>query len=205
MASDFVAEARPPLVREVKTDGVLGVGVVGESSGDVDNVAASLLQHLADGALGQREEAGEIDSDHRCIVVSGVVGERLGYIHAGIVDEGVDAAEAPECPADDPFGGGNLGDVPINGKHCRVTTGLDCPGCGHDRPAPPPVLGHKARADALRTPRDDRDLGVLFAHDRSVVSRWWARGTGVRSERCGQHARIRPLGFDRRRSRVTLA
>ena len=56
------------------------------------------LQHFANGPLGQREESGEIDSDHRCIVVSGVIGERLGDEHAGIVDERVDAAEAPEAP-----------------------------------------------------------------------------------------------------------
>jgi hypothetical protein len=44
-------------------------------------------------------------------------------------------------PADDPVGGSGFGNVPINGEHGRVTAGLDCPGCGHDRPAPPPVLG----------------------------------------------------------------
>ena len=107
-ASDLVAEAMPPLVSDVKTEGALRVGVVGQGRGDVDDVAGSLLQHLDDGALGQREEPSEIDADHRFVVIGGVVGERLGDIHPGIVDETVDAAEALECPADDPVGRGGL-------------------------------------------------------------------------------------------------
>jgi hypothetical protein len=79
---------------------------------------------------------------------SGVVSERLGDEDAGVVDESVDAPEALECPADDPVGGGGLGHVPINGEHGRVPGGLDRPGTGHDRPAPPPVLGDEAGADA---------------------------------------------------------
>ena len=125
-------------------------------------MARSLLQHFGDGALGQREEPGEIDADHRCVVVGGVVGERLGDVDPGIVDEGVDAAEALECPADDPVGGGGFGDVPVDGEHIRVPVGLDRPGGGHDRPAPPPVLGDEAGADALRASRDDGDLLVWF-------------------------------------------
>jgi hypothetical protein len=37
---------------------------VGRDAGaDVDDMAAVLLQHLADGALGQPEESGEVDAD----------------------------------------------------------------------------------------------------------------------------------------------
>jgi hypothetical protein len=118
-------------------------------------VAAASLEHLGDGPLGEPEESGEVDADHSCIVVSGVVGERLGDEEAGVVDEGVDASEALECPADDPVGGGGLGHVPLDGEHGRVCGGLDRPGGGHDRPAPPLVGGDEAGADALRTSGDD--------------------------------------------------
>ena len=52
------------------------------------------VSHLGDGALGQPEEPGEVDPDDQGVVVGGVVGERLGDEHAGVVDQGVDAAEA---------------------------------------------------------------------------------------------------------------
>jgi hypothetical protein len=61
-------------------------------------VAAASLEHLADDALGQQEESGEIDTDLTCVVVNRIVGKRLGDVDASVVDEGVDAPEAFECP-----------------------------------------------------------------------------------------------------------
>ena len=133
------------------------------------------------------EEPGEVDADHGCVVVGGVVGERLGDVDAGIVDKGVDAAEAFECAADDPVGGGGFSDVPVDGEHPRVPAGLDRPGRGHHRPAPPSVLGHEAGADALGTSRDDGDLGVCRAHGlsrRQVPASAGSLGWGVSGVVC---------------------
>jgi hypothetical protein len=63
------------------------------------------LQHLGDGPLGQPEETGEVDADHQGVILGGVVGKRLRVVDAGVVDQGVDAAEPLQCSADDPVGG----------------------------------------------------------------------------------------------------
>jgi hypothetical protein len=115
-------------------------------------VADASLEHLADDALGQHEESREVDADRTCIVVNRVVGKRLGDEDASVVDEGVDAPEALECPTEDPIDGGGIGDVSLDGKHGRIPDRLDRAGGSNDRPTSPPVLGDDACADALRTP-----------------------------------------------------
>ena len=82
MASDLVADGEAALGERGQHGRRAGVGVVGEGGGDVDDVAAASLEHLGDGALRQPEEAGEVDADHRRVVLGGVVGERLGDEHA---------------------------------------------------------------------------------------------------------------------------
>src|SRR3954451_15884442 len=51
IASDRVTAASPPLVRAGSAAGLLAVGLVDEAGADVDDVAASLGQHLADRSL----------------------------------------------------------------------------------------------------------------------------------------------------------
>lgn len=68
--------------------------MVDQAGGELDDVAAALAEHLLDGELGDAEEAGQVDTGHRVVVGLGVVGERLGDENAGVVDQGVDAAEA---------------------------------------------------------------------------------------------------------------
>jgi tetratricopeptide (TPR) repeat protein len=132
------------------------LGVAVAWSGDfVDHVAAVPPRHLGDGPLGQPEEPGEVDPDGGGVVGGGVVGggvvgERLGDEHARVVDQGVEAAEPFQRCADDPVGGRRVGDVSGDGEHVRVLRGLDRAGTGHHRPAPPPVRGDQAGADAPR-------------------------------------------------------
>jgi hypothetical protein len=52
-------------------------------------VAAVPLQHLDDDRWVSQKNP---------VRLTGVIGERLGDVDAGVVDEGVDAAEASECP-----------------------------------------------------------------------------------------------------------
>jgi len=83
-------------------------------------VAAVSLQHLGDGPLGQPEETGEVDADHQGVILGCVVGERLRNVDAGVVDQGIDAAEPLQCSADDPVGGGRISDVAVDGEHVGV-------------------------------------------------------------------------------------
>ena len=83
IANDLVAAATPPLVSAVSTDG----------------------------ALRQPEESHYIDAHDRSVVRSGVVGERLGDVGTGVIDQRVDAPEAREGLADDPVRGCGLGEL----------------------------------------------------------------------------------------------
>ena len=56
MARDLVAAARPPLVSAASTDGALELACSARVVGDVDDVAAAPLDHLGDGALGDRKK-----------------------------------------------------------------------------------------------------------------------------------------------------
>src|SRR5258708_33789145 len=102
----------------------MGVGVLGEGGRYVDDVAAAPLQHLADGTLRQPEEAGEVDADHGCVVVIRIVGERLGDVDAGVVDERVDAPEAPDGCGDDPGGGCGAAQASMRGEACAGPSGV---------------------------------------------------------------------------------
>ena len=136
MASDLVAAARPPLVECCQDGGRARVGVVRQGRRDVDDVATAPCEHLGDGALGEQEEPSEVDADRGCVVVAGVVGERLGDKDSGVVDEGVDSPEALHGPSDDALDGLRVGDVSVDGQDRRVLGRPDRSGAGHDRPAP---------------------------------------------------------------------
>lgn len=99
--------------------------VVGQAGGDVDHVALALFFHLGDGQLGDVEEAVEVDRQHRCVVFRGVGGERFGDEDAGVVDQGVDAAEACHAFADHPLSGGRVADVAGDGQDLRVVRRFD--------------------------------------------------------------------------------
>src|SRR5215472_15050539 len=142
-----------------------------------DRVAAVPPRHLGDGPLGHQEEPGQIDPDDPGVVVRRVLGERLGDVHTGVVDERVDATEPVQRRAYDPVGGRGLGDVPTHGEHARVLGRPDRAGAGHHRPALPAVPGHQPGADALRASGDN---GYLSTHGQRAAGAgsfgWGERG-----------------------------
>src|SRR5690349_9633009 len=127
-ASDRVAAAGPPLVSAARTEGTLEFPWSARVAEMLTTWPAAGLQHVGDGPLGQPEEPGEVDAGHQGVVLGGVVGERLGDADAGVVDERADAAEASECSADDPVGGGGVGEVAVDGEHVWVLGRLHCAG-----------------------------------------------------------------------------
>jgi hypothetical protein len=181
IASDLVADCRPPLVSAAQRRRNLGVGVIDQAGGHVHNVAAAVDEHLLDGELGNAEEAGQVHSDRGGVVVLRVVSERLGHEDARVVDQGVDPAELRDARRDHALGGGRVGDVALDGEDARVAGGGNGARGGDDGVAQLPVGVHDAGADALRGTGDDCDLLVLSVHDdlfredeylaRSVTSR----------------------------------
>ena len=65
MASDFVAELRPPLVSEASTDGTFELGWSTKLVVMLTMCPAPWLEHGRQDALGDVEEPGEVDADHR--------------------------------------------------------------------------------------------------------------------------------------------
>src|SRR5258706_3599383 len=138
------------------------------------------LQHLGDGPLGQPEETGEVDADHHGVILGGVVGERLRDVDAGVVDQVVNAAEPLQCPADDPVGGGRVGDVAVDGEHVRVLGRPYRAGGSDHTPALPAVGRDQARADALGAAGNDGDLPARSAHGvpaGAVAGGWMIAGS----------------------------
>src|ERR1700733_12470016 len=127
-------------------------------------MAAVPPHHLGDDPLGQPEEPAQVDPGEQGVVRGGVVGERLGDEHAGVVDQRVDAAEPLQRTLDDPVGGGRLRDVALDREHARVRRRPDRPGAGYHRPAAAEVSGHQAGPDALRASGDDGDPPVVPGH-----------------------------------------
>jgi hypothetical protein len=90
MASERVTAANPPLVRRSKSGGSLAIGVVDEAGGDVDDMAAPLLDHVWDDALSDVEEPHHVHIGDGHEVVERVIRKRFADEDAGIVDQGVD-------------------------------------------------------------------------------------------------------------------
>src|SRR3954469_16336726 len=99
--------------------------MVDEAGRDVYDVTAPLLEHGVQHALRYVEEPREVHADQRAELVVGVVGERLGDEDAGVVDQGVDAAETAQCLRDHAFGRGRVRDVAAYGHDVRVRGGRD--------------------------------------------------------------------------------
>src|SRR5438132_12589916 len=96
VASERVRAASPTFGEGRQRGGCLTVGVVDEAGGDVDDVTAPLGDHLADGALGDVEEPGQVDGSDRCIVLECVFREGLSDEYPCIVDQVVDPSEPVE-------------------------------------------------------------------------------------------------------------
>ena len=62
-----------------------GAGVVDERGRDVDNMARTVFQHLDNDPLRQKEKPGEVDANNSGIVITRIVGERLGNEYTCII------------------------------------------------------------------------------------------------------------------------
>jgi hypothetical protein len=87
-------------------------------------VSAGARQHFREDALGQDEEAREVDPDNGVVVVPGVIKERLTEVDAGIIDERVDAPELPERLADNAVGGCGVAASPSTESTAGSSAGL---------------------------------------------------------------------------------
>jgi hypothetical protein len=94
---------------------------------------------------------------HRVVVLVGVVGERLGDEHSGIVDQGVDPAEPVQGMFDDVRAGARPGQVPRHREHFGVGA-VDGAGGRDHGVAELAVGGNQARADAAGRAGDDGDF-----------------------------------------------
>jgi len=71
-----------------------GTGAQAGDRGDVDHAAAAVLQHHARAGLRAEKRAGQVDGDDAGPFLGAGVEYRLEHGGAGVVDQGVDAAEA---------------------------------------------------------------------------------------------------------------
>src|SRR6516225_3295885 len=110
------------------------------------------------------EEAVKIDAQYVGVVFVRIFGERLSDENAGIVDERVDAAEAPEGLRHDAFRSLGVGDVAGNRQNVRIGRRLDRAGARDNTEIAFPVTLDKGFADASRRAGDDCDF-LLYAHD----------------------------------------
>ena len=126
-----------------------GDRLVHQARRDADDVTRSLLQHLRGGALGDVEEAIDVDPHHQGVVLARVLGERLREKDARVVDQGVDPAEALESLLHDPLSGGRVADIAGDREHVRIVALLDGAG-GGDHPIIAVAIGlNQACADPL--------------------------------------------------------
>jgi len=133
--------------------------MVDQAGRDVHQVTSALPgQHRGDGAAGHLEEAPQVDSSHGVIVLVGVVGERLGDEDAGIVDDGVDPAEAGQGRVHDAGANAPRGHVAGRGQYIRIIRLADRAGVRDHGVTKLAVGGDQGGADALGGPGDDRHL-----------------------------------------------
>ena len=158
IASERVTAASPPLVRATRAEGRSLLGVVDEAGGDVDDVAAALVDHLPDRALGDVEEPGQVHGGDRGVVVGRVIREGLADEDPGVVDQAVDPSEPIERLLHHALGRLGFCDVTLHGEVVGLVGGADRARGADDRVAGMTERGHQAGADALRGARDDRDL-----------------------------------------------
>src|ERR1700761_9164632 len=80
--------------------------VIDQAGGDVDDMPTALLFHLRDGQLRDMEETVEVHRQVADIVFVGERGKWLGDEDAGVVDHGIDTAEAGHRFGEDTLGNG---------------------------------------------------------------------------------------------------
>ena len=116
IASDRVTASSPPLVRDASADGTPFTGWPTSVVVMFTTCPPPCVEHLPDGPLRDVEEPGQVHRDHAGEVGLGVLGERLGDEHPGVVDQRVDPAELLDRAPDHPVGDRRVGDVAGDGE-----------------------------------------------------------------------------------------
>ena len=129
---------------------------------------------------------------------SGVLGERLADVDAGVVDQRVDPPEARERLAHDPLCRLGLGDVALPRSQCRgpQTGPIDRAVATTAYPSSR-YARRKTRTDALRGAGDDRDLRSACVGVRESCRRGRSRRSRAAACRRGhadEDALVQPLG-----------
>ncbi len=136
---------------------------------DVDDLAATAPDHPPSDGLAYDEDAAQVRRDEAIPGVVGKLGERPAMLHAGVVDQDVDAADPSLDAGDGRFDGGLVGDVEglgidavTFGGKCRAR-GLErggIAGIEHDARASAGQSAGQGQADALARPGDQRGPAV---------------------------------------------
>ena len=121
-------------------------------------MAAALVDHLPNRALGDVEEPGQVHGRDRGVVVGRVVREGLADEDPRVVDQAVDPSEPIERLLRDALGRLGFADVTLDREVAGLLGGADRARGADDRVAGVTERGHQPSADALRSAGDDRDL-----------------------------------------------
>src|SRR5262249_26159682 len=111
----------------------------------------------------------KIDAGYRVVVLLRVLGEGLSDEDPGVVNQGVDAAEALEASGDDVLGDGEVSDVALDGDDVVVAGGGNAARVGDDCVAEFAVRTDEVGADALRRASDHGDLLAGCAHGEFLL------------------------------------
>lgn len=176
MARARVTELSPPLGQGGDGRGHGRHRLFGQRRRDVDDVAGALPQHLGGRLLRDVEEPEQVQRDEGHQIVLGVVDEGLGDEDSGVVDQGVDAAEALHRCTDHALRSARSGDVSIDRQDARGGARLDGPGVGDNSVAAGEVPVHEACADPLGCAGDDDNLLLCFLFCAHDVSRFLKEG-----------------------------
>src|SRR3954471_3291080 len=151
MASDLVADCRPPLVSETSTEGTV---LFAWSTRLVVSCTmwppSSWRSICAMASCVVLKKPVRLTPDQRVVVLGGVVGERLGDEDPGVVHECVHPAEVADSGIDDDAGDGWIGDVTGDGDHAYVMGSRDRARVGDDGSTVLSVGLHERGADAPR-------------------------------------------------------
>jgi hypothetical protein len=143
----------------------LGVCVIDQAGGDLDNVTAVPLFHFRNRELRDVEEARSVYRQHGTVVGLRVFREGLGDEDAGIIDKRVDAPEPRQTLGDRLMRRLSVGDVARDNENVGVVGWLHRSRRRHDAVTALPIGIDQDCADSLRRTSDDGDF-LFNAHGR---------------------------------------
>ena len=167
IARERVTASSPPLVSDASADGTPLTGWPTSVVVRFTMCPPPLCEHLPNGPLSDVEEPGKVDPRDVAEVGLGVLCERLGDEHAGVIDQRVDPAKPLDRVADDPVGDRRVGDVAGNSQHVRRSIGLDGPRVGDNPVAAIEKALDQSCTDPLRG-ASNHDNFTFGAHEHSL-------------------------------------